>query len=152
MCHQYDNPFEIIFVRLINFKYSCKIEGSNRKGIVVRNNKCNTTNIAKVCPYDFCERWTCCEDIIENDFDCKRFYNNNINFIGGSCIDVYSGQTGTCRILKHCEALNNRSYVNITRCGYDCCTLMMCCPNSNYQPIGISDNSKFYLIILFLNF
>lgn len=143
MCHQYDNPFELIYIRLINFKYSCIIQESNRKGIIVKNEKCNSKSNAKVCPFDFCERWTCCEDIIDNYVDCKRYYDDNINFIGGSCIDVYSGQTGTCTIRTHCPILENRSFVNITTCGYDCCTLMICCPNSNYQPIEISDNSNF---------
>lgn len=142
VCKDVDDPFEAIRTRLQHFNYSCTIENSDKKGFITNKQFCKTSTDQKVCIYDFCEGWTCCENehFTENP-ECNRYFHANIKFIGNSCTDELSETTGTCRLIDHCPEVNGRALRNLTICGYDCCTPFVCCPMLiDSHPVSKSSN------------
>lgn len=71
----------------------------------------------------------------------EQFYSNEYSLIvGDNCFDKLSGLPGVCTQINFCPYLFQQSRLeNLTSCGFDCCSDVICCPHPNLAILGISD-------------
>lgn len=63
-----------------------------------------------------------------DDYSDSKFEYTNID--GGKCTMKNSGKSGKCTSVKQCKTQIHPS--DYTKCGFDCCNELICCPDPDF--------------------
>lgn len=148
--------------KLINLS-QCSVDG--KLGVFKPIENCEKKNRledkTKICKFEFCGEYVCCNEPkeIKNDFvenevgkfeipsdwgTCYHAFNDFIGIIGEICTVEETGTAGTCRDVHQCPFYKQKENhgMNKTLCGYESCFDLVCCPQIDFEKTERADHCK----------